>query len=697
MKKNAFNSLRMGAFMSKKIRTIIVSFVILLLTGVIQNAATTMADTPYKTYTQDGYGWLVETQTAYTPLSTITKIGEDALANASDMYITNDNQIYIADTGNKRIVVADVNGNFVKAIGEGTLKEPTGVYVTEDKSVYVADKGARKVFVFNGNGQAVAEYGKPDHPLYGDDMDFKPDKLVVDHAGNMYIICEGNTNGMVHITPTEGGTFLGYFGTNFTSVSFTDVLRRLILSDEQRAKLASNIPSTPNNLAIDEKGLIYTVTKGETYTSLKKLNIAGKNIIEPTEYDTLPAAVTIGNYENIFVLSDLGYVYEYSKEGNLLFLFGGADDGRQRIGLFKKAVDIEVDSNNNLYVLDQEKNEIQVFKTTEFTDLLHESLYLYQNGKYTQSKEPLKQVIEMNSLFDYANLAMGQAYLQEENYGQALKFFKMAKDPKGYSDSFWEVRNIWLKDNLVILLLLVVVLMVIKRLFKYAHRKYQVLAPIVRIRDKIGSFVFIKQVNYSGYFMKHPIDGCYGVRRENKASYKCANFLLVLFMVLYMLNKYATGFILKTVREGEFDIFGDILFIIAAFLLTTICTYLVCTITDGEGTFKQIYCAFVYALAPYIVMKPFIVLVSNGITYNEVFLINFANLVMYIWVIILIFMAIKEVNNYSVKETFRTIGLTLFTALIAILLLFIIYILVSQVIDFVQAIYGEVVYRIENA
>jgi hypothetical protein len=67
---------------------------------------------------------------------------------------------------------------------------------------------------------------------------------------------------------------------------------------------------------------------------------------------------------------------------------------------------------------------------------------------------------------------------------------------------------------------------------------------------------------------------------------------------------------------------------------------------------------------------------------------------MYTWVLVLAVMAIKEVNNYTANETFKVIGLTLFTILIMALLIFIIYVLWAQVFEFVSAIYGEVVYRL---
>ena len=58
------------------------------------------------------------------------------------------------------------------------------------------------------------------------------------------------------------------------------------------------------------------------------------------------------------------------------------------------------------------------------------------------------KVTDMNSMFDVANRAMGRAYFQEENYDEALRYARLAKDRDGYSDAYWEVRNVWLKRNI---------------------------------------------------------------------------------------------------------------------------------------------------------------------------------------------------------------------------------------------------------
>ena len=673
----------------KKLRRIFA----MLLCLVMMAGMTASAETPYKTYTVDGYGYVLETQSAYNPLAAITKVGETAFVSPMDMALGKDGNLYIADAGAHVILICSRDGEQVGSIGEGVLQTPTGVYVTEDGTVYVADKDAKKVFVFDAQGNVTAEYGKPDSPIYGNSMDFKPTKVVANKTGTMYIICEGNMNGIVQLSPVEGGSFLGYFGTNYTSLSPFQMIQRVILTDAQRAQMLSNIPSTPTNLHIDDTGLIYTVTQGDKETSLKKLNIAGKNLLDSDPYYAdLPAAVTTGNYNNILVADSDGYIYEYNEDGELLFMFGGRDDGRQRVGLCNKVEAIAVDEDDRLYLLDSDKKQIHIFEPTEFTNLLHESLYLFSKGQYTQSKEPLSKVLQMNSMFDYANQAMGHAYLQEENYEQAMKYFRLAKSFEGYSDAFWEVRNIWIRNYLVAAVLAIAAVIVLIRGGKSLYRKKYANRPTTQT----GEHILLGQLRYSLYFMRHPMDGCYGVKKEGKNSWWCANILLGTFILLSILEKYCSGFLVKTVREGRYDLITDIGKVLVIFIGLTACNYLVVTIHEGEGFFKDLYCAYAYCLTPYIVIKPFVILLSNVLTYNEVFLISFANIIVWTWVVILILLTLKEINNFTVGETAKALAITAFTVLILTLLVCIIYVLFSQVIDFVITVVREVVYRIGN-
>ena len=63
----------------------------------------------------------------------------------------------------------------------------------------------------------------------------------------------------------------------------------------------------------------------------------------------------------------------------------------------------------------------------------------------------------------------------------------------------------------------------------------------------------------------------------------------------------------------------------------------------------------------------------------------------------LLFLNIMYLNDYSIRKTLWTLILTAFTALVTAALLFVVYVLVSQLVDFLASVYGEVVYRFVKA
>ncbi len=692
--------------MRRNMKRLFVALLLMVLTVSMIVPMTATADTPYVTYTIDGYNMITQTQTAYLAYSTITKFGMESLKSPSDIKITEDGTIYIADAGNKRVVVGNLDGQLLQTIGEGVLVNPQGIFVTEDKHVYVADRqggGTDKngketgmVFVFNERGELINQYGKPDSPLYGDNLQFLPIKISVNDAGIMFVICESNTNGIVEISPTDGGTFLGYFGTNYASYDLTTIIYRAILTDAQRAKMVSNLPSTPTNLGIDQKGLIYTITRGDGNKTLKLLNIAGTNLIDIAQdtYADIPVAVVAGYHDNVYVADQQGYVYEYNNEGEMLFVFGGPDDGSQRVGLSNMVTGIAIDKHDRIYILDSDKCQIQVYEPTEFTNLLHEALYLYSKGRYTESKEPLAKLLEMNSMFDYANKAMGRAYFQEENYEMALKYSRLAKDYEGYSDAYWEIRNVWLKRNIVTAIFVLVALWLALKVVSILDRRKGILDKPRAWWDGMKQKPVLRDLCYAGYYIKNPMDGSYGISKEGKANWLTSTIILLLFIVIYVVNRYTCGFLSKTVMEGRYEILSDIGMVLIVVVAATACTYLVCTINDGEGTVKRIYTFFCYSLVPYVILTPIAYLLSHVLTINEEFLVDMIAIVTYGWMAVLILVGLKEVNNFTVRETAKVLLLTVFTALILALLLFIIYVLWAQVFEFLSAIFGEVVYRL---
>lgn len=669
----------------------------LLLILLLTSCLTAQAATPYRTFSLGSGMREVETQTAYEPIRAMTRFGDETLKSPTDLRMGPDGNLYIADNGNKRVVVVTTEGELVKIIGlnakgKAICKSVKGVYVDNDLNVYVADENGRMVYVFSPEGEIIREYAKPTHQLFGDKSAYKPTKIVLDKRGNLYIASNGNTNGIVQISPVGEGEFLGYYGANNSNVSFLTLIKDALFKNNSLI-MGDIVPVSVTNLCIDQKGMVYTVTETGDMTSLRRLNVAGRNTMEPDYITSGNSAVAVNASGSVFTATKSGYITEYTSEGAMLFTFGAFDAGDQRIGMFKSVTGLVVDDDYTLYVLDESLGSIQVLQPTEFADLVHHAFTLFQEGKYAASKEPWTEVLRMNSMFNYASTGLGEALYREGNFEEAMVAFRNGGEKQGYSDAWWEQRSNWLHSNMSTIIFVAAAVVVVWQIVKFLDRKWGILKPLRVAGGWITGIPIVSQVLYCFQMLRNPYDTCYGIKREKKAGYIAAIIVLVIFFALYVANTYFAGFLFKTVPDGYYALLNDALLIFGVFLLLVICCYLVCTITDGEASFRDLFVGCAFSLAPMLIFMPVKLALTNVLTFNEEFFITMIDFVSIGWSALLVILTIMYQNDYTLKKTFKTIILTLFTVLVVVCLAVVMYMLISQLVDFITSIYGEVVYR----
>ena len=287
--------------LSKKI--IMVLSLLLVLTMLPVNTVTALAEVPYYTWTIGPDGFWVPSQTAYEPGESI-KAG---FSNPEDMFVYN-NKIYVADTGNSRIVVLE-NNKVVMEFTDENLSKPTGISVN-DEYIFVVDYANACILLFNHDGTLHSRLDKPTEKTLGVDTKFKPVKIGVDMRGNIYIVSEGSTSGLMQIS--EEGNFLGYFASNRTNTSMMMILQQKFFTEEQQAKLFKNVPSSPANIAVDKMGLIYTITQGSSAAqqgqSIRKLSISGSDLFTCDWFESDFVDVAVDKNFNVYAISAAGTI-----------------------------------------------------------------------------------------------------------------------------------------------------------------------------------------------------------------------------------------------------------------------------------------------------------------------------------------------------------------------------------------------------
>ncbi|WP_423188870.1 YIP1 family protein [Alkalibacterium sp. f15] len=668
---------------SKLISSLLLLFVILVSLPLPVDAAA------YKTYSQAPSGDLVETQTAYEAYDILYS---NQMTSPEDIVIK-ESTIYIVDSQQRQVLIMDINGEVLNSFGEDVLSGPTGIALDSENNIYVADGSAARVFKFAEDGELLAEFAKPEEPLFGTSSPFTPRKITVDIRGNMYIVGEGATAGIIQLNPD--GEFLGYFGANEAPTNFLQVIRDNLLSEIQQARVFRNVPPASSNIDIDNKGIVYTVTSTAQSEIIKKLNVAGANMLGRDVYQPTGAVdVAAGLYNNFYVLTDQGQIVEYSNHGGILFRFGQRDSGSQRLGVYNNPSAIGVDEFGTLYVVDSEAQLIHKLRTTEFADEIHSGLILYEDGRYMDSEEYWQNVINMNPSFGMARFALGESYFQRQEYGRALSSFRTAEAVPAYSNAFWEIRNDWFQRNLGMVLFAIILFFIALKIVNVLTRRKYGKTPWRMLRERSRRSKTARELGYVFRMFRHPFDTLYEIQNMNKSSVKSASILYGVLLIQFILFNYFTGFIFNYRLVDTYNIVMLVMIFILTFALLISMNYMIATITEGEGSFKDVYMGVAYSFAPVLVGIIPVILLSNILTLNEAFLFQFPIQVMLVYTAVHLVIMIKEMHDFESWKIVQNILLTLFAALVTVIVLYIMYILFINLYDFIYSLILEVSARV---
>jgi DNA-binding beta-propeller fold protein YncE len=657
-------------------------FVLLLL--VLVGSLPAQADSPYTTWTLGPGGYFFPVQDAYTPLDQI----DLPVSGPEDLFFAPDGFLYVADTGNGRILRLNPRFEVDAEFGVGILSSPTGLFVDADGTIYVADAGENQIVILDANGQLVNAFGRPDEPLFGANRQFLPRKIAVDPRGNLYVVSEGSVNGLVMLN-TDGG-FIGYFGANSAEMSLQMILQRLILTEEQLDQFILNEAASPTNLAIDDQSLVYTVTAGTAPDrSIRKFTIAGSNLMERARGSRDFRDIHVSADGLMTAIDAGGTLYEYDLDGTLLFLFGALDTGDQRLGLLSYPTAVER-SGDTLYVLDRDKNAIVTYGVTEFARTVHDGVRLYMEGFYEEARPYFDDVLEYNGLVIMAYQGLADAAYDARDYQTALDLYRYAADRDGYSQAFWELRNDVLQRYLGTGLAAIVITWGAWGIFGRLERRRRWLDPVRRGFAAFRRIRLVDDFLFMFRFIRRPADSFYYIKTNERGSLHFALLLFVWIVVVRILTVYLTSFIFNPITTvWEIDLASEITTLLLPLGLWIFSNYLVATISDGEGSLRHVVIGTAYSLFPYALFTLPLTLLSNVLTLNEVFLFTFGNQIILAWCGIMLFIMVKEIHNYSVSETIRVIVFTLFTMAVLSLAAYILYVLFNQLFEFVQSIIQE--------
>lgn len=390
------------------------------------------------------------------------------LNQPEDLFIDKRGFLYVADTGNNRIVKLTTEGKTIDSFtgpADKPLKNPSGIYVDEEGDMYVADTGNSRILHLSPQGKFVEQFVKPESELLGKDFTFTPNRVFVSPTGYIYAI-----KSQSFLSMDANNKFRGFVGATEVGFDFNRMLVRMFASREQKNRIAKKLPASYSNFVVDDDGMIYATTINAQKGQIRKINSVGKNIYKDqffgemvfvNEKAELPyfADIAVDKGGIISVLEQKsGKIYQYDQDANLLTVFGGKGKWK---GAFDLPVSLVVDQAGKIYVLDKKLNNIQVFEPTRFIQLVSKAVSLYNAGDYRGSISLWKDVLKIHANYSLAHRGMGKVLLKEGDWKGSMEEYRLVDDKDGYSTAFKEYRHEMIRTHFAWVLLIAILLIAI--------------------------------------------------------------------------------------------------------------------------------------------------------------------------------------------------------------------------------------------
>ena len=718
----------------KNLNKILCTFCAILMV-VTACCVTAGASSAYQTYVYDVYGEALYSPDAYTAISSVGSdyMGlEVPIENPGDMVTDEAQNVYIADTGNNRIVVLDRYYKVNFTISEFSndqgvpdkLTAPQGVFVSEPnekygKLIWVCDTGSNRIVVFDefGNFQRIVE--EPESSLFDQDSVYKPVAIAVDAYNRLYVVSSTTYQGV--IVMTDEGEFTGFIGAQAVQMTAWEIIWRRFQTEEQRAASEQKVSTEFNNISINKnKGLVYVTTstidegavagaitgkdKKGTNSPVKLLNANGSEIMRRNGFwmpageidfssrstDEITGVSTIidaavGPEDTWSIIDEKrNRIYTYDFDGNLLFAFG--DNGTMLGNL--GSIEAVAYQGTNMLILDKTNDNITVFQRTEYGNILLQAIAAEATQDFDLAISLWTDVLKRNSNFDSAYVGIGQAMYRNKDYANSLTYFESAYDTDNWSNSYKELRKEWMSTYFLLLLLLIVGLIVVVMLFFKWMGKIN-----KRVATSGKKRTFGQEIAYGFHIILHPFDGFWDLKHEKRGSVRGAIFFIVLAIATFYYQAIGQGYLLDPYASLA-SVWGQIFGVLVPLFLFVLANWCLTTLFEGEGSFKDIFVACSYSLLPIPMLVIPTTIYSNFCITTETDIIGFISAFAFIWLGLLIFFGTMVTHDYSMGKNVITVLGTIVGMVFIMFLAVLFTTLVGKIVGLITNIVDEIQYRL---
>ncbi|WP_336760508.1 YIP1 family protein [Paenibacillus sp. USHLN196] len=200
-------------------------------------------------------------------------------------------------------------------------------------------------------------------------------------------------------------------------------------------------------------------------------------------------------------------------------------------------------------------------------------------------------------------------------------------------------------------------------------------------------------IKFPLHLIFHPIDAFWDLKSDNRGRLLVAFAALVLTIIMMILQKQYAGFLVNYIDPRTINSIIDIATVAIPFFLWCTANWAVTTLMEGEGKFREIVLATGYSLIPVILIYAPMIVISRFMVQEETAFYYLFNSIAFFWFVLLLFIGMMTVHQYTVIKTIITMVLTLIVMGIIVFLGALVFSMLQQLYEFGYNIYRELIFR----
>jgi len=159
--------------------------------------------------------------------------------------------------------------------------------------------------------------------------------------------------------------------------------------------------------------------------------------------------------------------------------------------------------------------------------------------------------------------------------------------------------------------------------------------------------------------LTHPIETFSDIKFEGKGSTLIANTMAFMLFLCSILKFSVYGYLFNNSDGQQINLLNIFAQSAMLLILWAVCNWSICTLFDGEGTFKEIWIATCYSMLPIVMIQIPAIFLSNIFVLSESMILSSVMNFALLWSLVLLFFGMMTVHQFTAAKTVGSAVVTL--------------------------------------